>query len=74
MLGKAVSVEARERTQIMAETSDGFKIAEADLEFRGPGEFLGSKQSGLPGFHYYLVVFVLLSILLSSYLPSPYSK
>ncbi len=50
MLGKAVSQEARERTQIMAETSDGFKIAEADLEFRGPGEFLGSKQSGLPGF------------------------
>lgn len=50
MLGKAVSQEARDRTNIMAETSDGFKIAEADLEFRGPGEFLGSKQSGLPGF------------------------
>ncbi len=50
MLGKAVSYEARDRTNIMAETSDGFKIAEADLEFRGPGEFLGQRQSGLAGF------------------------
>lgn len=50
MMGKAVSYEARDRMNIMTETSDGFKIAEADLEFRGPGEFLGEKQSGLPGF------------------------
>ncbi len=50
MLGKAVSDESRERTQIMEKTSDGFKIAEADLAIRGPGEFLGSRQSGLPGF------------------------
>jgi ATP-dependent DNA helicase RecG len=50
MLGKAVSDESRERTQIMEHTSDGFKIAEADLAIRGPGEFLGSRQSGLPGF------------------------
>lgn len=50
MLGYAVSEEGYERTSIMAETSDGFKIAEKDLEFRGPGEFMGSKQSGLPGF------------------------
>jgi ATP-dependent DNA helicase RecG len=50
MLGKAVSDESRERTQIMEKTSDGFKIAEADLAIRGPGEFLGARQSGLPGF------------------------
>jgi ATP-dependent DNA helicase RecG len=49
-LGYAVSEESRARIQLMEQTSDGFKIAEADLEIRGPGEFLGSKQSGLPGF------------------------
>jgi ATP-dependent DNA helicase RecG len=34
----------------MEETTDGFRIAEADLEVRGPGEFLGTKQSWLPDF------------------------
>ncbi len=48
--GHAVSDESRARSEIMAETSDGFKIAEADLEMRGPGQFLGARQSGLTGF------------------------
>ena len=50
VLGKQFSAEARERAEIMEKTTDGFKIAEKDLEIRGPGEFLGSRQSGLPGF------------------------
>ena len=40
--------EARERLNAFARTTDGFKIAEEDLRMRGPGEFLGTRQSGLP--------------------------
>jgi ATP-dependent DNA helicase RecG len=39
---------ARERLAVNRNTEDGFAIAEADLELRGPGELLGTRQSGLP--------------------------
>jgi ATP-dependent DNA helicase RecG len=41
---------ARERLGIMEETGDGFRIAEKDLELRGPGEVMGTRQSGVPTF------------------------
>src|SRR6266702_666157 len=43
--------EARARLDTMVRTSNGFEIAEADLELRGPGEFFGTRQSGELGFH-----------------------
>jgi len=43
-----ISEEGRQRLEIMARTSDGFRLAEADLELRGPGDFLGTRQAGLP--------------------------
>jgi ATP-dependent DNA helicase RecG len=42
------SEEGEKRLAIMESTTDGFKLAEADLEMRGPGEYFGTRQSGLP--------------------------
>ena len=44
------SDDARRRLKIMEQTKDGFKIAEEDFAIRGPGEFLGTRQSGIPDF------------------------
>ncbi len=46
------SPESRRRLEIMCETNDGFRIAEVDLELRGPGEMIGTRQSGIPAFKY----------------------
>jgi ATP-dependent DNA helicase RecG len=48
MTGSKVSEEAEQRLQAMLDTTDGFKIAELDLEQRGPGEFFGTRQAGMP--------------------------
>ena len=45
-----LSEEGRRRLEVFAETADGFRIAEADLAIRGPGELLGTRQSGVPLF------------------------
>jgi ATP-dependent DNA helicase RecG len=44
------SEDGEKRLNVMKSTNDGFRIAEADLEIRGPGEFLGTRQSGMPDF------------------------
>lgn len=51
MMGYAVSEDGKRRLEFMESTTDGFKLAEFDLEIRGPGEFLGTRQSGLSGFN-----------------------
>jgi ATP-dependent DNA helicase RecG len=48
IVGGRAGREARDRLALLEETSDGFVIAERDLEARGPGDLLGSRQSGLP--------------------------
>ncbi len=52
MVDKVKTREALERLNIMRQTNDGFVIAEKDLELRGPGEFTGTRQSGLPEFQF----------------------
>ena len=50
LAGDKRTSDARARLAIMEETSDGFKIAEKDMELRGPGEVMGTRQAGVPAF------------------------
>jgi len=50
MTGKKVTPEGEQRLETMVRTTDGFEIAETDLALRGPGEFFGTRQAGMPGF------------------------
>jgi ATP-dependent DNA helicase RecG len=48
LVGDGTTDEASSRLRVMTQTTDGFTIAEEDLKIRGPGEFYGTKQSGMP--------------------------
>jgi len=48
LVSESASEEAQERLRAVEATNDGFELAQTDLEMRGPGEFLGTRQSGFP--------------------------
>ena len=50
MTGDKLSTESRKRIKTMCETNDGFKISEVDMQLRGPGDILGTQQSGMVDF------------------------
>ncbi len=50
MASDRLSDDGVKRLRVMESTTDGFRIAEADLEIRGPGDFLGTRQAGIPDF------------------------
>ena len=52
LVAAAKNEEAQKRLKVLEETTDGFRIAEADLQLRGPGELLGQEQSGAPKFRF----------------------
>jgi ATP-dependent DNA helicase RecG len=52
LVANAKTPEALERLRVLERTRDGFEVAEADLKLRGPGELLGTQQSGMPAFRF----------------------
>src|SRR5206468_1804022 len=52
LVAAAKSKESQQRLRVLEESSDGFRIAEADLQIRGAGELLGQQQSGAPRFRF----------------------
>jgi ATP-dependent DNA helicase RecG len=52
LISDAKDPATRQRLKVLEDTTDGFKIAEADLKLRGPGELLGKEQSGMPNFRF----------------------